>query len=96
MSSESNDSSATPDAPKMYRVNISLPPELATQLRETAENLGLSQSALIVSLISDAMGPLHKLSQRSKSISSPDSQKRFRGQSIDVILKHVSTVLKKL
>lgn len=87
---------ATPDAGNQYRVTLSLPATIATQLRDTASNLGMSQSALVAALLQDSIGPLHKLSKRAGSLSDSDSVKRFRGDSIDLILKHVAKVLRRI
>lgn len=88
--------SAKPDAGKKYRVNLTLPADMAVMLSETASNMGVSQSALIASLLNDSLPPLHKFSKRAKSLSDPDSFRIFRGESIDVILRHVGSILKKI
>lgn len=89
---------ATPGAGKKYRVNLTLPAEIAVLLSETAKNLGMSQSALIAALLSQSIGPLHRLSQQKKHVVSgdPASVRRFRGDSVDAILDALKRVFREI
>lgn len=87
---------ATPDVVQKYRVNLSLPADLATGISRLAKRMGITQSALVTVLLSEAVPDLETLIQSIPENPSPDAIKRFRGQSIDYVFEAVKTALKEM
>jgi len=74
--------------PTLHRITLSIPTPVATDLRMAAKRLGVSQSGLLVALLTPAISQVAKL----VSIAPPRGRKpsaverrRFRGESIKVI-----------
>lgn len=83
-------------ASKKYRVNLSLPRDLAVMLNKTAKQMGTSQSALVTSLLVEALPALYELTAEPLDETSADSIKRFRGRSIDAIVGQLGKLLRAL
>ena len=78
------------------RITISVPEELAEDLKNLSGALGVSQSAFVTSLLSDSVGQFKpsRIKQRSGSTSSEVS-KRYRGSSINLVARRVEKARKK-
>lgn len=80
-----------------YRTTLTLPADLATGLNRVAKKMGVSQSALVTALLSEAVPDLERLLVLApKSRTDADGIKRFRGASIDAITAAVAKTLKQI
>lgn len=79
--------------PALHRVTLSLPPTVASDLRVAAKRLGVSQSGLLVALLTPAVSQVAKLAAlsppRGKKASAVQ-RRRFRGASIAAIKEAVT------
>ena len=78
--------------PTLHRITLSIPTSVATDLRVAAKRLGVSQSGLLVALLTPSISQVAKL----VSIAPPRGRKasaverrRFRGASIALIKETV-------
>lgn len=86
-----------PEGTRTFKTSLSLPADLAVGLNQLAKRLGISQSALVTALLSQAIPNLQKLVDVAPSgPDNPDQIKRFRGQSIDFVMDAVKKALKAL
>lgn len=85
-----------PPGTKTHRTSLSLPADLAVGLNNLAKRLGITQSALVTVLLSQAIPDLQKLVDLDTDTSDADSVRRFRGHSIDYIFDAVKRALKSL
>lgn len=98
-SSSSSLDLSIPAGTRCYRTSLSLPAELAIGLNQLAKSLGISQSALVTALLSQAVPDLQALVDsvpEGFTPDDPDVAKRFRGDSIDYVMRIVGNVLKEL
>lgn len=95
MNPPATETNRAPDGQK-YRVNLSLPSDMAVLLSKTAKQMGVSQSALVTSLLMEPLPLLFELTAAPVDETSPESIKRFRGRSIDAITNMIGKVLKEL
>lgn len=80
-----------------FRTTLTLPADLATGLNRVAKKMGVSQSALVTSLLSEAVPDLERLLLLApKAQTDADGIKRFRGASIDAINAAVQKALKRI
>lgn len=92
---QANLSYEVPEGTKSYRTSLTLPADLAVGLNHLAKQLGISQSALVTALLSQAIPNLQKLVSLADSDGTEQEKaKRFRGASIDYVLDAVKKALK--
>jgi hypothetical protein len=79
-----------------YRVSFTLSPEVSDSLTYCAQAMGISRSALLDRLLADSLPRLEKFISKAKSLplADSDTQKRMRGESIDIILDALKQALK--
>lgn len=79
---------------KTYRTSLSLPADLAVNLNLLSKRMGITQSALVAALLSEALPSLSRLLDAVPETDDPDSIRRFRGKSVEIVLDQVRELLK--
>ena len=75
------------------RVTLSLPDDLAKDLTYIHRRIGISKSALVASLLSDAVPDLRALLEQLPPEPDDKDLLRLRGASIDLITQRMNSVL---
>lgn len=78
------------------RVTLSLPEELAADLTYVHKRMNISKSALVSSMIADAIHDFRQLVESLPPEPDTEDVKRFRGKSADLILHRVASLQSEL
>lgn len=77
------------------RCTFTFPADLSMGIKRLSQKMGVSQSALVVSLLNQTIPDLEQLISAVED-NSDDTRMRLRGQSIDLIMTRVGEALKEL
>jgi len=87
----------SPDPVRSQRVSLTLPRDLADDILKLSKVMGMSQSALVTTLMQVPVKDLLKVvGDGLPDRGDEKAMKRFRGKSIETILKRVAEVWKEL
>ena len=76
--------------PGTYRATFSLPCDLATAISRVAKRMGISQSALLATVLTEPLADLESLLQLVPEDPTPDQVLRLRGDSVAIIRQRMA------
>jgi len=78
--------------PKISRLSISVPPELASDLNYVHRRLSVSKSALVTSLLQDGLRDFRMLLESLPESPADEDIIRFRGASAEMVLARIASL----